>query len=106
MDEATESALPNRFAHSFLKAQELSAKRSRFSWFWPLLEFWRNKVDEHVKVMDEFVAPLLKEALATKRTNPTRTNDDKGLEDDTTLLEHLVALTEGELGLWHCNPSR
>lgn len=93
-DEATQMALPNRFASSFLKAQELSSKRGRYTKAWPLAEFWKGKVDGHVKVMDEFIGPLLEEALTKKVKNPRRKEDEE-LDDDTTLLEHLVELTDG-----------
>ena len=59
-----------------------------------MVEFWRNKVDEHVQVMDEFIAPLLKEALENKaKTSEAKADDEVG--EDTTLLEHLVKLTDG-----------
>lgn len=93
-DEATKSALPNRFARSFLQAQEISSTRSRYTRAWPLREFWRDKVEEHVQVMDEFVEPLLEEALA-KKVKGSQEKVDEELDDDTTLLEHLVRLTDG-----------
>lgn len=94
--EATENALPNRFARSFLHAQELSSKRSRYTKIWPLLEFWKGKVDEHVEVMDEFIGPLLEEALAKKDMNPEQeVKSEEELAEHTTLLEHLVQLTDG-----------
>lgn len=44
--------------------------------------------------MDEFVGPLLEEALAKKVQVPQGKTDEE-LDDDTTLLEHLVRLTDG-----------
>ena len=64
--EADDSAQhpANRFAQAFLEAQEASSLRGRLSNAWPLWEFWESKVDKHVKVMDEFIQPILREALA------------------------------------------
>lgn len=84
-----------------MQAQELSSRRSRFSKAWPLLEFWRNKVDEHVTVMDEFVALLVKEALAKKSASGEE-SAEKGLSDDATLLDHLMTMTDG----WFARLSR
>lgn len=95
-DKASELALPNRFARSFLEAQVISSRRSRYTNVWPLWEFWGNKVDEHIKVMDEFIAPLLQEALENKVEGlDVKVDDEVG--EDTTLLEHLVRLTDGLL---------
>lgn len=92
-DHSHDSDLANRFARSFLQAQELSSRRSRYTKAWPLLEFWNNKVDEHVKVMDEFIGPLLNEALAKKSKQVEEKDEEVG--EDETLLEHLVKLTDG-----------
>ena len=45
--------------------------------------------------MDEFIGPLLEEALAKKAKDPSPATDEE-LGDDTTLLEHLVRLTDGQ----------
>jgi hypothetical protein len=81
----------NRFAASFLEAQDITAKRSLFTKAWPLLEFWRDKVDEHVETIDHFIEPLLKEAMAKKSEGKNK----EANTDDETLLEHLVNSTDG-----------
>ena len=58
-------------------------------------EFWRDKVDKHVEVMDEFFGPLLEEALAKKKVKGEGAKVDEELEEGVTLLEHLVQLTDG-----------
>lgn len=84
----------NQFAKSFLEAQIVSCARSRYSTAWPLWEFWENKVDKHVKVMDDFIQPILKDALATKSKRVEKHSEDA--DDDETLLSYLVKLTDGE----------
>ncbi|GJE94254.1 cytochrome P450 [Phanerochaete sordida] len=83
----------NRFAHAFLEAQLTSARRSRYTAAWPLWEFWANKVDAPVRVMDEFVQPLLRDALARKG-RAAKARAEEAVEDGATLLEHLVKLTD------------
>ncbi|KIP04058.1 hypothetical protein PHLGIDRAFT_129763 [Phlebiopsis gigantea 11061_1 CR5-6] len=83
----------NRFAHAFLDAQLNSARRSRFTNAWPLTEFWRSRVDPSVQVMEEFIQPLLREALARKAQSP-ETKAEEAVEEGETLLEHLVKLTD------------
>ncbi|KAI0809012.1 cytochrome P450 [Irpex lacteus] len=83
----------NRFANSFLQAQELTAKRSLFGSAWPLWEFWRGKVDEHIATMDEFIGPLLREAIARKHERKACEVGDVE-EESETLLAHLVNSTD------------
>ncbi|EKM60409.1 uncharacterized protein PHACADRAFT_83524 [Phanerochaete carnosa HHB-10118-sp] len=83
----------NRFARAFLEAQLASAKRSRYTTAWPLWEFWKSKVDGHIEVMEEFIQPLLHDALARKAESP-ELKVEEAVEDDATLLEHLVKLTD------------
>ncbi|KAI0089810.1 cytochrome P450 monooxygenase pc-3 [Irpex rosettiformis] len=89
----------NRFANSFLQAQELTAKRSLFANAWPLWEFWKSKVDEHISTMDEFIEPLLKEAIAKKHQAKAKVKEDEEeadgkVEESGTLLGHLVNSTD------------
>lgn len=44
--------------------------------------------------MEEFIQPLLKEALAKKTRSP-EAKDEKAIDGSETLLEHLVNLTDG-----------
>ncbi|KAI0693638.1 cytochrom P450 [Cytidiella melzeri] len=82
----------NRFARSFLRAQELSSRRSSLTYAWPLWEFWRNKVDEHIETMDEFIEPLLQEAMSKKRHN--KGSESSITPQDETMLQHLVNSTD------------
>ena len=44
--------------------------------------------------MEEFIQPLLKEALTSKAQSP-ETKAEEAVEDGETLLGHLVKLTDG-----------
>nr|BAL05190.1 cytochrome P450 [Phanerodontia chrysosporium] len=83
----------NRFAHAFLQAQLASARRSRYTAAWPLWEFWENKVEKHTRVMDEFIQPLLRDALARKAKGADA-QAEEAVSDGETLLVHLVKLTD------------
>lgn len=87
----------NRFAHAFLQAQLASSQRSRYTSAWPLREFWASRVDPHIEVMEEFIQPLLREALARK-AKTVETKTEEAVEDGETLLEHLAKLTDGRRG--------
>ena len=62
---------------------------------WPMYEFWSDTAAEPMKVIDAFIMPLLKDALAKKSA---KGQSEKKAEDDDeeTLLEHLVNLTDGQ----------
>lgn len=83
----------NRFAHAFAEAQSLTALRSRFGVHWPLREFWRDHCKEHMRVVNGYIEPILKEAVA--RREEVSSADVKEVAEGDTLLSHLVNLTQG-----------
>ena len=82
------------FANAFQKAQVASAARSRFGQFWPLIEFWENKVEKEIQTVFDYVDPIVKRALETKKVKEL--SKVEGEDEDETLLEHLVKLTDGK----------
>jgi hypothetical protein len=84
------------FARSFALAQELSGYRSRRGGTWPLAEFFEDAVIKPKKVVEDFINPIIAEALNKKVTGTSHTEK---LEDDDhiTLLDHLVKCTGGTL---------
>ena len=85
------------FANAFQKAQVASAARSRFGQFWPLIEFWENKVEKEIQTVFDYIDPIVKRALDMKKAKEL--SKVEGEDEDETLLEHLVKLTDGELPL-------
>ncbi|PSR74782.1 hypothetical protein PHLCEN_2v9579, partial [Hermanssonia centrifuga] len=87
----------NIFAQTFLRAQVTSTHRGRYGPMWPLFEFWKDKVKEQMKVIDQFIEPLLTEALS-KKTKMEDTEgskrDGEDQEEEETLLAHLINLTD------------
>lgn len=91
------------FSQAFLAAQLLSAHRGRKAPLWPLFEFWGDVVKPHMRVLNDFIGPVIEDALNKRRaqTSGTQGEQDKAAlyEDDAagdTLLEQLVRMTDGK----------
>ena len=82
------------FADAFQKAQVASAARSRFSQYWPLNEFWEDEVEKEIQTVFDYVDQIVERVLVMKKTKELSKAD--GTEDDETLLEHMVRLTDGK----------
>lgn len=90
----TEKAkIAENFAQAFADAQTIIAQRPRKSWVWPLFEIFKDKTTEPMRIVNSFIDPILKEAIAKKQSHA---NEEKDVDnDDTTLLDHLVQMTTG-----------
>ncbi|KAF9645457.1 cytochrome P450 [Thelephora ganbajun] len=80
------------FANAFQKTQVASAARSRVGRFWPLSEFWENKVEKEIQTVFDYVDPIVKRALETKKVKELSKVESE--HEDETLLEHMVRLTD------------
>ena len=94
----------NKFASAFVEGQDSSLRRTGYGQNWPLLEFWKDKVKPSRKVVDQFIEPVLAEALA-KRTQGTI--GDKAYPDGAkadlegdTLLNYLTSQTQGFFSIY------
>ena len=85
------------FANAFQKAQVASAARSRLGYFWRLIEFWEDGVEKEIQTVFDYVDPIVERALETKRMKEL--SKAQGEDEDETLLEHLVKLTDGKRSL-------
>ncbi|PCH37762.1 cytochrome P450 monooxygenase pc-3 [Wolfiporia cocos MD-104 SS10] len=98
LPSSTEANRADAFATAFARAQEVIVERSLMGPFWPLFELFRDKSAPYMKVVDEYLDPILKEAVAKKeaRLRDGRHLGEKeaeGLDDDETLLDNLVKYT-------------
>jgi hypothetical protein len=87
----------NKFANAFVSAQYFSTCRAAYGAMWPLAEVWRNNVKPQRRTIDEFIEPILTEALAERqaaRTEP-QTDREKVDSEEETLLGHLLNHTQG-----------
>ena len=82
------------FANAFQKAQVASAARSGFGQFWPLVEFWESKVEKEIQTIFDYVDPIVKRAIEAKKVKELSKVECE--DEDETLLEHLVKLTDGK----------
>ncbi|KZT09730.1 cytochrome P450 monooxygenase pc-3 [Laetiporus sulphureus 93-53] len=85
------------FARAFAKAQHVVSERAQLGKIWPFFEIWRNKTDEYMRVVDDYLGPILQEALRKKeqmiKEEKWGRDKDEAVEDDDTLLDHLVRYT-------------
>jgi hypothetical protein len=75
-----------------MAAQVASASRLRLANLWPLIEIWEDKVKKHMRIVHDFVDPVVKAALHKKRRSK-----ESPLEatENVTLLDDLVNQTDG-----------
>ncbi len=90
----------DRFAEAFVGAQYVIAQRMRMGWTWRLQELFKDSTAEHMKVVDEYLQPILEEAVRKNRAAIGKGKNEDGEGEDPeeagTLLDHLVKLTDGE----------
>ncbi|KAF8185162.1 cytochrome P450 [Pholiota molesta] len=88
----------SRFVTAFSKAQSITAFRMRFGVHWPLSEFWEDKLKKPMKIVHDFIDPIVEQAIKSKRTMEAKGAVEKD-RDDETLLENLVNSTEDPITL-------
>jgi hypothetical protein len=82
------------FAYAFSQAQQGINRRLAIGQTWPLNEILADRTAQHMKVVNEFLDPILKDALEKRGTGEF---DKNGFADNQTLVDHLVNLTSGEI---------
>ncbi|KAK0488922.1 cytochrome P450 [Armillaria novae-zelandiae] len=84
----------NAFVKAFAKGQERSAVRLQGGRTWPLREFWADAVKPSRTVVDEFVQPMLAEALEKKVKGVKKSSSEKDTGENMSLLDRLVENTD------------
>jgi hypothetical protein len=79
------------FAQAFADAQTIIALRPRKGWIWPLFEIFKDSTAAPMRIVNSFIDPILKEAIAKQQTHASGEKDVEN--DDATLLDHLVQMT-------------
>ncbi|TBU32981.1 cytochrome P450 monooxygenase pc-2 [Dichomitus squalens] len=82
----------DRFSAAFAAAQEVIAMRSRIGWTWRLKELWTDASKEHMKVVDEYLQPILEDAIRKNRNSTGKGQAEA--DENETLLDHLVKYTD------------
>lgn len=83
----------SRFAMAFGEAQVIPTLRSRLGNIWPLAEIFKEKTKAHMAIINEYIDPIITEALEKKRLNINTHKHDPSAPE--TLLDHLVQKTDG-----------
>ncbi|KAF8439739.1 cytochrome P450 [Boletus edulis BED1] len=80
------------FASAFAAAQQAMTRRNLVGGTWPLWELFRDPLKEPMKVVNAFLDPILKDAIAKQKASQGLPDADKDAEDET-LLDHLMRQT-------------
>jgi hypothetical protein len=88
------------FSTAFLNAQTAISNRERAGPIWPLGEIWEDKVKAPMKVINEYIEPIVHDALRKrgerdeeKKLLGVVSQGEKDVGEDETLLDHLVEKT-------------
>lgn len=89
------------FSSAFKLALEGYSFRLAIGKMWPLWEMTGDKNQDKVKVLHEFVDPIVERGLSKKKTIEAAERKCEGddAEESTTLLDHLVSVTDGAFKL-------
>lgn len=96
---ATVGDVPHSPAQKFVKAfgqgQFAVAMRIRMGDVWKLLEMRNDKVLAYVKDINEFLDPVLDDALERARKNEITEKKGEKVDEETIFLEHMITQTQG-----------
>ncbi|KAF8549680.1 cytochrome P450 [Imleria badia] len=87
-----DSNIAMAFAAAFTAAQHAIARRNMIGGSWPLWEVFCDPMQEPMKVVDAFLEPILKDAIAKQKASQGLPDEFQDTEDNT-LLDHLVRQT-------------
>ncbi|TCD69853.1 hypothetical protein EIP91_005930 [Steccherinum ochraceum] len=86
-----------RFSRAFNRAQFTIAGRGRIGYIWPFLEIFKDKTEDDMKIVNDFLNPIVHGAiekyLGEKADGLHDKSDPEEVKDDETLLEHMVRRT-------------
>ncbi|KAH0834209.1 cytochrome P450 [Lanmaoa asiatica] len=86
------SNIASDFATAFAAAQQALASRVMVGGTWALFEPFRDPTQEPMRVVNAFLEPILKDAIAKRKASQALPDADKDTEDET-LLDCLVRQT-------------
>lgn len=90
--EIPETRLAKDFSAAFFEAQYVIGQRERLGPVWPLFEIFRDKAKEPMKTVNDFIEPIIADAIR-KKNMATQEDKDSHLSRDSTLLDQLVQVT-------------
>ena len=81
------------FTNAFMDIQALICKRNLLGNFWPLLELFEDKSEQHKQVIRSWVDPLVIRAVRIQKE--IKEKGQTVNPDDCTFLEYLATTTQG-----------
>jgi len=81
------------FTNAFVEIQSVIRRRNLLGNFWPLLELFKDKSEEHKKVIRGWVDPLVVRAVRIQKEMKEKGQTVNS--DDCTFLEYLATTTQG-----------
>ncbi|TFK48292.1 cytochrome P450 [Heliocybe sulcata] len=86
------------FVNAFSNAQARIAMRGRFGSAWPLIEFWADRAKKYLGPVNEFIEPILQNAIERKKNSKVieEVAGEREIREGETLLDHLVHYTEDQ----------
>ena len=85
----------DRFAKAFSAAQEAIAICYRYGGGWAGRELLGDLVSPYMKEINNFVDPILADAIAKRKEELGPDEDKKDVKDEDTLLSYLIEYTQG-----------
>ncbi|KAJ2921173.1 hypothetical protein H1R20_g15922, partial [Candolleomyces eurysporus] len=87
----------NRISEAFLRAQMVAAQRDKAGWVWPLLEIFGDRAKKEMKLVNEFIDPIVETAVRRNaekvKSNVGEQAKKKDIRDDESFLDHLASQT-------------
>ncbi len=89
------------FSNAFNLAQMKAAIRCLSGATWPLFHFWGVRTEDSMDIINAFIEPIMREAVAKKKDKSRQISAEKCMEKDEgeSLLDNLVEHTEGLSGI-------
>ncbi|KAJ6450403.1 cytochrome P450 [Mycena sanguinolenta] len=91
----------NAFAEALNQAQLITTHRGAFGAAWPVAEFWHDRLAEPIRVIREFLDPILSEAVARrgghsgeKQVATEKHAEDREVQEGESLVDHLLHYTQ------------
>ncbi|KZT68533.1 cytochrome P450 [Daedalea quercina L-15889] len=90
---AVSTTTAESFADSFREAEHVCSDRAWRGWIWPLFEMFENKTSKHMKAVDQFLEPIIRDALRKKDMKSSEAERSVKDVEDGTFLDNLVHYT-------------
>lgn len=85
-----------RFSQAFQSVQDKILVRLTLASLWPYLEMFWDRTGTEMRVVDEYIKPMLKAKLDVRRQKGLMKENMEENEEGETLLDYLVQHTDGK----------